>query len=43
MTNRKHINLKRGEPPFALWRLTEEEYHQLCDHSLPIKEDNGEN
>ncbi|MBA3923566.1 MAG: hypothetical protein H0X31_18475 [Nostocaceae cyanobacterium] len=36
---RQHINLKRGEPQFSLWRLTEEEYRQLRGNSLAIKED----
>lgn len=39
MNNRKHINLKRRETKFHLWRITEEEYRDLRGNSLPIKED----
>lgn len=39
MNNRKYINLKRRETKFHLWRITEEEYRELHENSLPIKED----
>lgn len=37
--NRRHLNLKWQGTSFELWRLSEEEYDQLRQSSLPIKED----
>lgn len=37
--SRCQVSLERCETQFRLWRLSEEEYHQLRQHSLPIKED----
>lgn len=37
--NRHQLNLKRGETQFQLWRLTEDEFSQLRNSSLPIKDD----
>lgn len=39
MTRSKPLHFKRGEIEFQLWRITDEEYRQLREHSLPIKED----
>lgn len=36
---RSHLNLNRRETDFDLYRLSEEEYRQLRENSLPIKED----
>lgn len=37
--NRIFVELKYRETQFCIWRLTDEEYQQLRDNSLPIKED----
>ncbi len=36
--SRHHLNLKRKEISFDLWRLNDQEYNQLRENSLPIKE-----
>jgi hypothetical protein len=35
----EHIQFQRSETEFSLWRLTDGEYQQLRQNSLPIKED----
>lgn len=36
--SRHHLNLKRGDISFNLWRLSDSEYSLLRENSLPIKE-----
>ncbi|NJK52140.1 MAG: hypothetical protein HC936_03690 [Leptolyngbyaceae cyanobacterium SU_3_3] len=38
---RDHITFSQGDNQFDLWRLGDQEFQQLRQHSLPIQEDSG--